>query len=229
VDIIELVKNGRAIYQRVLTWVVNKISRTIPKAGFVVIAFLATGKFVISALAMVLLVFMTDFVKIALATDNVRPSQNPETWNIGPLVRIAVVLGMLMLAEALGLLAYAWHHFDLGSGDGRLQTFTFQTLLFFALFSIISIRERRAFWASRPSTVLATALAADVVAGALIGVHGLAELRPIPLTVSGLIFLYAGVLVLGPNDLAKAFLTARIAKGPHPQAGERNMEHAASD
>ena len=110
IDIIDLVKSGRAIYQRVLTWVVNKISRTILKAGFVVVAFLATGQFVISALGMVLLVFMTDFVKIALATDRARPSERPETWNIGPLVKVAVVLGLLMLVEALALLAYG-HRF----------------------------------------------------------------------------------------------------------------------
>src|SRR5678815_216237 len=67
--IVDLVVHGRATYQRVLTWIVNKISRTILKAGFVVGAFLATGRFVISALGMVLLVFMTDFVKITLATD----------------------------------------------------------------------------------------------------------------------------------------------------------------
>lgn len=28
-SIVDLVKNGRAIYQRVLTWIVNKVSRTI--------------------------------------------------------------------------------------------------------------------------------------------------------------------------------------------------------
>jgi magnesium-transporting ATPase (P-type) len=145
-NIIDLVKNGRAIYQRVLTWIINKVSRTILKAGYVVVALLVTGKFVISALGMVLLVFMTDFVKIALSTDRVRPSQKPETWNIGPLVAVAVVLGLLMLVEALGLLAIGWHGFDLGHHDGQLRTFAFQTLLFFALFSLLSIRERRAFW-----------------------------------------------------------------------------------
>ena len=71
-SIVDLVKNGRAIYQRILTWVINKVSRTILKTGFVVVPFLITGKFVISALGMVLLVFMTDFVKIALATDRLR-------------------------------------------------------------------------------------------------------------------------------------------------------------
>jgi H+-transporting ATPase len=207
--IIDLVKNGRAIYQRVLTWIVNKVSRTILKAGFVVIAFLVTGKFVISALGMILLVFMTDFVKIALSTDNVRPSQKPETWNIGPLVMLAVLLGLVMLIEALGLLAIGWQRFDLSSEPGQLQTFTFQTLLFFALFSIVSIRERRAFWASRPSTVLAAALLADAFLGILIGIYGLAELRPLPVLQTALIVGYALVCSLGVNDFIKSAFIAR--------------------
>jgi len=43
----------------------------------------ANGKFVVSAFAMLLPVFMTDFAKISLSIDNVRPSKKPETWNIG--------------------------------------------------------------------------------------------------------------------------------------------------
>lgn len=204
--IVDLVTNGRAIYQRVLTWIVNKISRTILKAGFVVAAFLVTGKFVISALGMVLVVFMTDFVKIALSTDNVRPSQKPQTWKIGPLVRAAIVIGLLMLIEALTLLAYGWHRFALAGHAGELQTFSFQTLLFFALCSIVSVRERRAFWASRPSIVLAVALAADGVAGLLIGYFGLADLRPIAPAQTALILSYALVCSLVVNDAAKRAL-----------------------
>ncbi len=205
--IVDLVTNGRAIYQRVLTWIVNKVSRTILKSGFVVIAFLVTGKFVISALGMVLLVFMTDFVKIALSTDRVRPSQKPESWNIGPLVRIAVLLGLLMLAEALGLLAIGWDRFGLGGDDGQLQTFAFQTLLFFALFSLVSIRERRFFWASRPSTVLTVALVADACVGILIGRYGLAEMQPLPLMQSAFIVGYALVCSL-VNDFVKTMVIA---------------------
>lgn len=213
--IVDLVKNGRAIYQRVLTWIVNKVSRTILKSGFVVIAFLVTGKFVISALGMILLVFMTDFVKIALATDRVRPSQKPESWNIGPLVRIAALLGLLMLAEALGLLAIGWHRFGLGSNEGQLQTFTFQTLLFFALFSLVSLRERRFFWASRPSTALTVALIAGGCVGILIGIFGLAEMRPLPLGQSAFIVSYALVFSLLVNDFVKTMMIA-----PHRPALE---------
>lgn len=214
--IVDLVKNGRAIYQRVLTWIVNKVSRTILKSGFVVIAFLVTGRFVISALGMVLLVFMTDFVKIALSTDRVRPSQKPESWNIGPLVRLAVLLGLLMLLEALGLLALGWYRFNLGNGDGRLQTFTFLTLLFFALFSLVSIRERRPFWSSRPSTVLAIALVSDMCLGALIGTVGLGELRPLPPGTMAFIALYSLVFSLGVNDLVKSGVIAYYRRLPQP-------------
>ena len=68
-NIVALVEQGRTIYPRILTWIINKISRTILKASFVAIAHVVTGKFVVSAFAMLLLVFMTDFAKIALATD----------------------------------------------------------------------------------------------------------------------------------------------------------------
>jgi magnesium-transporting ATPase (P-type) len=212
-EIAELVKGGRAIYQRVLTWIVNKVSRTILKAGFVVIAFLVTGKFVISALGMILVVFMTDFVKIALSTDRVRPSQKPETWNIGPLVVLAVILGASMLIEALVLLAFAWHRFGLANDGGRLQTFTFQTLLFFALFSLVSIRERRAFWNSRPSAVLACALLADAALGVLIGMHGLADLSPLPLRETAVILTVAAICSLGLNDLVKTSWGRFAARG----------------
>jgi magnesium-transporting ATPase (P-type) len=211
-SIVDLVNSGRAIYQRVLTWIINKVSRTILKSGFVVIAFLVTGKFVISALGMVLLVFMTDFVKIALSTDRVRPSQRPESWNIGPLVSGAVLLGLLMLVEALALLAIGWDRFGLGDNAGQRYTFAFETLLFFALFSIVSIRERRAFWASRPSWPLATALAGDACLGVAIGLHGLAQLAPLPPSQLAVVVVYALVCALAVNDRVKTAFQARLLK-----------------
>ncbi len=211
--IVDLVRNGRAIYQRILTWILNKVSRTILKAGFVVVAFLVTGKFAISALGMMLVVFMTDFVKITLATDRVRPSSQPESWNIGRLVMLAALLGVVMLMEALGLLAIGWQVFDLGNHSGQLQTFTFQTLLFFALFSLVSIRERRVFWASRPSMTLAIALAVDGMIGLLIGVFGLADLAPLRPAATMLILLSAAVTTLGANDWIKRMFFRRWEHG----------------
>jgi plasma-membrane proton-efflux P-type ATPase len=42
--IVTLVHEGRIVYQRVLTWIINRVSRTILKSAFVAIGFLVTGR-----------------------------------------------------------------------------------------------------------------------------------------------------------------------------------------
>ena len=171
-NIVALVEQGRAIYQRILTWIINKISRTILKAAFVAVAFVVTGKFVVSAFAMLLLVFMTDFAKVSLATDNVRPSKKPETWNIGGFITVSVVLGIAMVAETLLLLWIGWSHFGLATDNDALYTFSFLLLLYFAVFSVVSARERSWFWATLPSKTFLLALVADALAGTVLYVRG---------------------------------------------------------
>jgi len=202
-NIVALVEQGRTIYQRILTWIINKISRTILKAAFVAIAFVVTGKFVVSAFAMLLLVFMTDFAKIALATDHVRPSNKPETWNIGGFITVSVVLGVTMVSEALLLLWIGWSRFGLATNDNALYTFSFQTLLYMAAFSIVSARERRWFWATRPGKTLISALAADVLIGTVLTFVGLPGLTPLPWWQTLAIFAYAMVACLVVNDAIK--------------------------
>ena len=200
-NIVTLVEQGRTIYQRILTWIINKISRTILKAAFVAVAFIVTGKFVVSAFAMLLLVFMTDFAKIALATDRVQPSRKPETWNIGGFVLVSVVLGVAMVGEALLFLYLTWSSFGLAAHDDRaLYTFSFQTLLYFAVFSIVSARERRWFWATMPSKTLIVALTLDALIGTALTFVGLPDLMPLPWWQSLAILGYAMVACLVVND-----------------------------
>ena len=202
-NIVALVEQGRTIYQRILTWIINKISRTILKAAFVAIAFVVTGKFVVSAFAMLLLTFMTDFAKIALATDHVRSSKKPETWNIGGFITVSVVLGVAMVAETLLLLWIGWSHFGLAANDNALYTFSFLMLLYFAVFSVVSARERRAFWSTKPSNALMAALAAESITGTLLTRVGLPGLMPLPWWQTSAIFAYAMVSCLIVNDSLK--------------------------
>ena len=209
-NIVALVEQGRTIYQRILTWIINKISRTILKAAFVAIAFVATGKFVVSAFAMLLLVFMTDFAKIALATDHVRPSRKPETWNIGGFIMVSVTLGVAMVAESLFLLYIGWSGFGLATNDNALYTFSFLTLLYFAAFSIVSARERRWFWATMPSKTLMAALTADALVGTILTFVGLPGLLPLPWWQTLTIFIYAMVSCLVVNDAVKVVMIKRL-------------------
>ena len=90
-NVVNLIQTGRMIYQRILTWIFNKIVKTFQVILFVIVAFLLTGLFVVGAFQVVLLLFLVDFVTISLSTDNVTPSEKPETWNIRPLVKGATV------------------------------------------------------------------------------------------------------------------------------------------
>jgi magnesium-transporting ATPase (P-type) len=181
--IIDLVENGRAVYQRILTWIINKISRTVLKSGFVVVAFLLTGKFVISALAMLLLVFMTDFVKIALATDRVLTSTKPDSWRIGRHIALGIAIGFAMLVEALVVLEIAMRIFTIPAGSLLVNTLSFQILLFLAIFSLISIRERGSLVRSLPSAALTAALCADAFLGVTIGLVGWLDMPPLSVTI----------------------------------------------
>ena len=202
-NIVALIEQGRTIYQRILTYIINKISRTILKTAFVAIAFVVTGKFVMSAFAMLLLVFITDFAKISLATDRVRPSKKPETWNIGHLITVSVVLGALMVAEALLALWIGWSRCGLATSDNALNTFSFLTLLYFAAFSIVSARERRWFWATMPSKAVVAAVVAETLVGTVLAFVGLPGLMPLPGWQTLAIFVYAMVFCLVVNDAVK--------------------------
>ncbi len=89
---------------------------------------------------------MTDFAKIGLATDCVRLPKRPETWNIGGLITVSMVPGIAMLAEALFLLRIGWFRLGLATDDNAQCTFRFLTPLYFAVFSVLSGRERRGEW-----------------------------------------------------------------------------------
>jgi phosphoserine phosphatase len=225
-NIVALVEQGRTIYQRILTWIINKISRTILKASFVSIAYVVTGKFVVSAFAMLLLTFMTDFAKISLATDNVRPSKKPETWNIGGFITVSVVLGVAMVAEALLLLWICWSRLGLAANNNALCTFSFLTLLYFAVFSVVSARERNWFWATMPSKTFMSAITADALAGTVLTFVGLPGLRSLPWWQPVAIFAYAMVACLVVNDALKVAMIKwrvpnAVAKKPDAKADSK--------
>jgi len=56
----------------------NKVVKTFQIVFFVSIATLILNKPILTPVAMVLMIFLYDFVTMSIATDNVTPSQKPE-------------------------------------------------------------------------------------------------------------------------------------------------------
>jgi len=116
---------------------------------------------------------------------------------------VSVVLGVAMVAEALLFVYIGWSRFGLATNDNALYTFSFLTLLYFAVFSIVSARERRWFWTTIPSKTLIVALALDTLVGTGLTLVGLPGLMPLPWWRMLTILAYAMVSCLVVNDAVK--------------------------
>ncbi len=201
-NIIEPILVGRMIFRRINTWIINKMAKTMLQVCFIVIAFIMTGQYVITSSAMLLLIFMIDFVTISLSTDNVKPSKKPEIWDINGLVGVAMVLGSLLVIEALGLLYIGLDYFKLPAG--QLNTFSFEILFYFTIFLIFVVREKERFWKSSPSRTLLVILGADIVIAALISSIGILGLVALPLGHTLFVIAYAMFFMFVVNDWIKS-------------------------
>ena len=210
-SIVDLVKNGRIIYERLHAWILSKIVRALQISAFVVLAFLMTGSYVVSAFAIIVYFFLTDFVKIALSTDNFTGSKQPDTWDIGSVVKIALILGPLVIIESLGLLYLTLDYFHVGLSDPALYTFTFEILFYSALLMIFNVRERGHFWRSMPSRTLLVAIIGSIIAGTIIVSVGIPSLPAVPMNETAVLFLFWSFFTFVVNDEFKAFFV-RIAK-----------------
>ena len=130
------------------------------------------------------------------------------------------------------LLWIGWSHFGLATNNNALYTFSFLLLLYFAVFSVVSARERSWFWATLPSKTFLSALAADALAGTVLTFVGLPGLMPLPWWQTLAIFVYAMVSCLVVNDAMKVAMIKwrvlnAVAKKPvdmTPQIAKRAYE-----
>ncbi|MBS0286658.1 MAG: HAD-IC family P-type ATPase [Proteobacteria bacterium] len=208
--ILPLITQGRTVYQRILTWVVSKISGAVLKAGFVVGAYLMTDEFVISAVAMLFIVLITDFAKIALSSDAVTISLKPDTWNIGPLAILATILGVLMIAESLLLLFIGLKIYHIGAASHEMRTYAFDLLLFMTLFSLFSIRERKYFWSSSPGSWLLAMQGIVAFLGLMVAIFGWFGMSPLSFDIIIIVILGSAFSCLVINDLIKVMILSYI-------------------
>jgi H+-transporting ATPase len=199
--IVELVKAGRESFQRMYTWIINKIVKTFQLTIFLSVAFFVFGTFITTTSQLILLLFLTDFITISLATDNVTPSSHPERWEVGKMTKVALTISVMVLLEMSIGLYLARNLFVLG--DVQLHTFVFYMLMVSGIIDVLIVRERRSFWSSRPSKPLLAALFTDLALVTALSVVGLGEvLSPIPLA-AVLAVLLLGIVMMLPKDYVK--------------------------
>lgn len=190
-NIVSAVEESRSIYQRMLTYTLNKITKTINVVLFLCLGLIVSHMFVVTPLLIILMMFANDFATMSIATDRVIPSKKPDKWNVSSIVKASIVIGTFMLI--LSFLVFfigkdVWH-----LSNPQLQTLNFVSLVYSGQVTIYIVRERRHFWHSKPSTMLMAVSLLDAIIVAAVAHLGI-FMAPIPLSVvivtSSVILLY---------------------------------------
>ena len=181
--IVAAVKEGRVIFQRILTYTLNSIIKKIVSVLFLIFGLLLTGQAILTPLLMVIILITGDFLSMALTTDHVQPSEAPNAWRIGRLTVAGIALGFCLLVFDGSVLAVG--KFTLHLGIEPLQTLAFMVLVFGGQATLYAIRDRRRLWGRLPSVWLALSSAADVLVAATLALGGIAMMRLPPLVVLG--------------------------------------------
>lgn len=112
--------------------------------------------------------FLSDLPSLAIATDNVDADQvrTPRRWDIGYVRRFMVAFGLV--SSAFDFVTFAFLILLAGATAQVFQTAWFVESLITELAIVLIVRTRKAFWKSRPSTLLSwLTLAVAVLAVAI--------------------------------------------------------------
>ncbi|MGB9809923.1 MAG: HAD-IC family P-type ATPase, partial [Caldanaerobacter sp.] len=208
-NIVDLVKTGRMIYQRLLTWIFNKVVKTFQIVVFVVVAFLLTKKFIVSAFDVILLMFIVDFVTLSISTDNARWSKDPDTWDVKGIVLSSMLLGILVVIESLIILYIGMRYLGLNTDYNLLRTYSFSILFYFGIFTVFVVRERGHFWESIPSKSLLYTVIADLIVVTILVSVGIPGVKPIPITHTATVITLSLLFSFLVNDPVKYLMLRR--------------------
>ena len=172
------VETGRRIYQRMLTYTLNKIIKTLEIAVFLSLGVMLTGIFVITPLLVVLLLFTNDFVTMSIATDHVSFSSQPDRWDVRTLMSTSGALASMVLILSFSVFFAGRNALHLPIP--QLQTIVFLMLVFTGQGNVYLVRERNHFWHSRPSNWLVLGSTLDVIVVILLATRGIL-MAPVPL------------------------------------------------
>lgn len=206
-QIVTAIKISRVTYQRILTWVINKITKTVQFITLLAIGFFWLRQPVLGLLDMTLLVFANDFATMSIATDNAIYTPYPNKWDIRIVTLSSLATGAFMVIGGLISMWVGVVYFNLYGR--RLQTFTMLTLVFFSQFRILIVRERRHFWSSRPGKALTFSVVGAMIAFMLLGIYGIIiptlSLREVLFTLG-----FSGIFTLALVDPIKYLTFAKL-------------------
>ena len=205
-NVVAAIETGRRVYQRMLTYTLNKIVKTFQVSLFLALGLLLTGQFVTTPRLVLLLLFANDFVTMSIATDRVGFSPQPDRWRVAQLSLAA--LGVALPWLVVSFATYYVARDVAGYSLAVTQTLVFVMLVVTGQATVYLVRDEHHLWRARPSRLMLGATATDLI---VIGVLAQRGWLMAPASASAIGVVLGSVLVVTfLLDLVKAPLSRRI-------------------
>jgi H+-transporting ATPase len=169
--IIDAITISRQTYQRMLTWVINKVAKVLEFVVLLTVGFFWMHNMLLSLLGVSFLVFANDFVTMSLATDNVKNTSNPNKWNIRNNILASLIPALCYVLTDIAVILAGKYYFHL-QWD-QLTSLVLLSLIFNSQFRVLIVRERKHFWSSLPGKALLISSSSAIFVFSLVAIFGI--------------------------------------------------------
>jgi len=222
--IVRAIEEARRVFERMNSYAIYRIIASIRIMVFVVLTMMVFDFYPITAIMIILLALLNDLPIMTIAYDNTWLDPKPVRWQMGRVLSISSVLGLIGVIETFGLLVLAIYVFKLDMGE--IQSLVYLKLAVAGHLTLLIARTRGPFL-KRPWPALVLLLAmtgTQVVAILLCGFGWL--VAPLPWVYIGIVWGYCLVWIF-IEDQAK-LATYRLLERRRERHGSADREPAAS-
>jgi H+-transporting ATPase len=166
--IVDGIKCSRAIFQRMRSYALYRISSTIHFLLFFFLSILAFD-FILPNRLILMIAVLNDAATLVIAIDNARISKRPDKWRLGQLMTLSFILGFLLMVISFAHFFVLKSYFDATEEPlmayRKLQTAMYLQISSCPHFVIFSTRVTTWWWKNKPSfTFLASIIGTQIVA-----------------------------------------------------------------
>ncbi|KAF9151073.1 hypothetical protein BG015_007108 [Linnemannia schmuckeri] len=179
--IVDGLLTSRAIFQRMRSYALYRITSTVHFLVFFFVVILAYD-WTLPAKLLVLICILNDLASLVIAVDNAQISSKPDKWRVGQLIFLSCLLGILLTGLSFGHFFYFWkaHGYiphpeadgDMTVVDRRLDSIMYLHISSAPHFLIFSTRLKGYFWQSMPSVMFTIVIIGTQVVALLMVIFG---------------------------------------------------------
>ncbi|CAO3572878.1 unnamed protein product [Mortierella alpina] len=174
--IVDGLLTSRAIFQRMRSYALYRITSTVHFLMFIVVM---TYDWSLPAHLLILICILNDLATLVIAVDNAQLSPHPDKWRIGQLITMSVVLGICLTALSFAHFFVFWKVFGYEPVRGtapadqrKLESVMYLHISSAPHFVIFSTRLTGYFWENLPSPLFAAVIIGTQIVALLMVVFG---------------------------------------------------------